>query len=97
MFILEKRRLRGDLIVVYSFLTRVEGGAGSDLFSLVTNDRTRGNGRKMSQGRFKLGIRKRFFPQRVVEHWNRLPREAVMVPSLTIFKKHLDNVLRDMV
>ena len=44
-----------------------------------------------------MGIRKRFFPQRVVEHWNSLPREAVVVPSLSIFKKHLDNALRDMV
>ena len=44
-------------------------------------------------GRFRLGIRKRFFPQRVVEHWNRLPT----APSLLIFNKHLDKALRDMV
>ena len=44
-----------------------------------------------------MGIRKRFLPQRVVEHWNRLPREAVMAPSLAIFQKHLDNALRVMV
>ena len=44
-----------------------------------------------------MGIRKRFFTQRLVEPWNRLPREAVMPPSLTLFKKHLDNALRDMV
>ena len=44
-----------------------------------------------------MDIRKRFFTQRVVERWNRLPREAVMVPSLTLFRKHLDNSLRDMV
>ncbi|KFZ51640.1 hypothetical protein N321_08014, partial [Antrostomus carolinensis] len=55
------------------------------------------NGRKMPQSKFRLDIRKRFFTQRVVEHWNSLPREAVRAPSLTIFKKHLGNVLRHMV
>ena len=44
-----------------------------------------------------MGIRKRFFPQRVEKHWSRFPRDVVMAPSLTIFKKHLDNALRHMV
>ncbi|XP_074965174.1 uncharacterized protein LOC142064309 [Phalacrocorax aristotelis] len=96
LFSLEKRRPRAALVVC-SVLPRGGGGAGADLFSLVTNDRTRGNGREMRQGRFRLDIRKRFFPQRVVERWNRLPREAVTAPSLMIFRKHLDNALRDMV
>ena len=38
-------------------------------------------------------MRKNFFPLRVTEHWNRLPREAVESPSLEIFKTHLDKVL----
>ena len=71
--------------MVCSFLTRGGGGAGADLFPLVTNERIQGNGREMCQGRFRLDIGKRFFPQRVLEHWNRLPREAVMAPSLTMF------------
>ena len=83
--------------MVCSFLTRGGGGAGADLFSLVTSDRTQGNGRVMCQGRFRLDMRKRFFTQSLVEHWNSLPREAVMAPSLTLFKKHLDNALGDMV
>ena len=66
LFSLEKR-LRGHLIVACSFLTRGRGGAGAVLFSLVTNDRTRGNGREMCQGRVRLDIRKRFFLQRTVE------------------------------
>ncbi|KFO56192.1 hypothetical protein N302_00184, partial [Corvus brachyrhynchos] len=48
------------------------------------------NGLKLCQGRFRLDIRKRFFTQRVVGHWNRVPREAVTAPSLTELKKRLD-------
>ncbi|KAK4832340.1 hypothetical protein QYF61_021869 [Mycteria americana] len=38
-------------------------------------------------------IRKRFFTERVVAHWNRLSREVVTAPSLPEFKEHLDDAL----
>jgi len=38
-------------------------------------------------------MRKNFFPLRVMEHWNRLPREVVESPSLEIFETRLDKVL----
>ena len=86
LFSLEKRRLRGDLRNAYKYL---QGGCqedGARLFPVVPSDRTRGNGHKLKH-------RKNFFPLRVMEHWNRLPRGAVESPSLEIFQTYLDAVL----
>jgi len=52
---------------------------------------------RLHQGKFRLDIRKRFFTERVVGHWNRLLSEVVMAPNLSEFKEHLDNALSHMV
>ena len=91
LFILEKKRLEGDVVALHDFL---KGGCGQGYQPLyrVTGDRTRGNGPR------SLGvIRKNLFSKRVVRCWNRLPREVVESPFLKAFNKCLDVVLRDVV
>jgi len=70
---------------------------GEWLFPRVCSDRTRGNGSKLKERRFRLDIRKKFFTVRVVRPWPRLPRAAVAAPSLAVFKARLDGALRNLV
>ena len=44
-----------------------------------------------------MDIRKTFFTKRVIKHWNRQHSEVVVSPSLEVFTRHVDVMLRDVV
>ena len=94
-FSLEKRRLWRDLIAV-QYLKEAYRKAGEGLFIMTYSDRM-GNGHKLEEDRFRLDIKKKFFTERVVRHWNRLPREAMYAPSPEAFKARLDGAVSNLV
>jgi len=61
---------------------------------VVHSDQTRSNGLKLEHRMFSTNMQKNF-TVRVIEHWNRLPREVVESPSMEIFKTCLDVYLFD--
>jgi len=94
---LEKTTLQGDLTAAFQYLKGAYKKDGDNLFSRASCDRTRSNGFKLREGRFRLGIRKKFFTLRVVKHWLRLPREVVEAPSLETFKARLEGALSNLI
>lgn len=59
---------------------------GVSFSSLATTNRTRGR-LKLHQRKFRFAIRKKFFTEGMIGHWNRLLREMVESLSLEVLKK----------
>ncbi|PKU48862.1 syntaxin-17 [Limosa lapponica baueri] len=64
LFSLEKRRLQGDLIVAFQYFEGAHRKDGDGLFIREYSDRRRGSSFKLKEGKFRLGIRKKFFTVR---------------------------------
>ena len=58
MFSLEKRRLQGDLIAAFQYLKGACRKDGENIFIRACYNKTRTNGFKLREGRFRLDIRK---------------------------------------
>jgi len=97
LFSLEKRKLQGALIAAFQYVKGNYRKEGKRLFSRVCDDRKRGNGFKLKEGRFRMDIRKKFFTVRAVRHRNRLPREVMGALSLETLKIRLDGALTNLI
>lgn len=73
-----------DLIAAFQHLKGNCKQERKQLFTRVDSDRTRGNGFVLEERRFRLDIRRKFFTQRVMRHWNRGSKEAVDAQSLEV-------------
>ena len=90
LFSLEKRRLWGDLIVAFQNL---KGGYNKEqdrIYRRVFCDRTRANGFKLKEGRFRLDIKNKLFF--VISEALEL-----VAASLETFKVRLDGTLSNVI
>ena len=67
LFSLDGRRLQGDLIAAFQYSEGVCKRDGDKVFSGACCNRTRNNCFKLREGRFRLGVRQKFFTMRVVK------------------------------
>jgi len=61
LFSPEKRRLWRQLVTAFQYLKGVYKHEGNQLFTQVDNDRKRGKGYKLKEGRLRLDVRGKFF------------------------------------
>ena len=89
---LEMRRLKSDLIEVYTIMHNLEGLKREDFFPLRSAGR-RGHQYTITKQYSHLNSRKYFFSQRVVNQWNRLPSTTVCAETVNRFKNQIDPML----
>jgi len=83
--------------MAFQYLKEVHKHERNQLLIQVDSDRTSGNGFKLKKVSFRLDVRVKFFIERVLRCWNKLPRETVDAPSLEVFRARLDGVLGNLI
>ncbi len=90
LFSLVRRRIRGDLICMYTIMHVFLYFPSDTVFAATTHTGLRGYTFTIYQQRCKTRRRQRTFSVRVVPYWNKLPEEIVKAPSMETFKLRLD-------
>ena len=86
----EERVRWGDLIETHKILKNHLDIGASQFFERTQDTKTRGHNLKLKKTRVKSKARSKFFSNRVVTAWNKLPKEVVMANSTNEFKNRLD-------
>lgn len=90
LFSAQYRRLRGDMILLYQIFHQSEHPCKS-LLHISDTAQLRGHPFKLAYQQCRLDCRKFSFSLRITHTWNALPRSVVMAPSVTVFKRLLDD------
>ena len=86
---LEERRVRGDMIQTYKFVSGKEK-VDHEIFFEMDTPRPRDHSRKIKVERGRLDVRKYYYSVRVPPKWNSLPEEVVVARKTADFKKGFD-------
>ena len=87
---LKHRRIRNDMIETFKIFHQYNHVDFDNFFTMSTIDKTRNQEGKLFLSRSNTNIRKNFFSNRVVHHWNKLPQNIKYAPNLNTFKNLLD-------
>ena len=90
---LEYRRQRGDLIIVFKIMHKIDNTDYTKLFHRsATQHSIRGNSLKLDKPRANKNIRLHSFSHRVINQWNQLPDDIVSAKDVIVFKTKLDKL-----
>ena len=81
------------MIEVFKWMKGINKGDIEKVLIRSTLVETRGNGMKLEKYRFRRDSGKYWFGNRVVDLWNRLPREVVGCNTVNTFKIKLDELM----
>ena len=90
---LETRRLRGDQIEGFNIVNGYEDVDRNMFFKLKEGSTTRGHKAALVKEQCRFDMRKYSFSQRVINEWNKLPKNCVNASSVNMFKNRIDRYL----